>query len=121
MSSKTLVACLIAWLVPGGGHLYLNRWKRGTVFLLTVLVLFALGLWMQGQLFSLVPSFFGVLKFFAGASTGILYVSGKMAGLGTGEITAFSYEYGNTFLYTAGLLNMLMIVDAFDIAEGRKQ
>ena len=35
-------------------------------------------------------------------------------------VTAASYEYGNTFLMTAGLLNFLVILDAFDIAMGRK-
>ena len=37
---------------------------------------------------------------------------------GAGTVTAASYEYGNTFLMTAGLLNFLVILDAFDIARG---
>ncbi len=39
---------------------------------------------------------------------------------GAGLVTAVSYEYGNTFLMTAGLLNFLVILDAYDIAAGRK-
>ena len=39
---------------------------------------------------------------------------------GNGTVTAVTYEYGNTFLMTAGLLNALVILDAFDIAMGRK-
>ena len=35
-------------------------------------------------------------------------------------MTAASYEYGNTFLIVAGLLNMLVVLDAYDIALGRK-
>jgi hypothetical protein len=31
-----------------------------------------------------------------------------------------TYEYGNAFLIVAGLLNMLVLLDAFDVAEGRK-
>jgi len=31
-----------------------------------------------------------------------------------------TYEYGNTFLLVAGLLNYLVMLDAFDIAAGRK-
>jgi hypothetical protein len=31
-----------------------------------------------------------------------------------------TYEYGSTYLLTAGLMNMLLILDAFDIASGRK-
>lgn len=115
------MVCVLAWLIPGGGHFFLRRRRRGLVFLAVVLLLFALGLQMHGQLFGLTFGFFGLLKFFAGISTGLLYVAGKTAGLGAGAITTYGYEYGNTFLYTAGLLNMLLIVDAFDIAQGRKK
>lgn len=41
-------------------------------------------------------------------------------GLGPGLVTAASYEYGNAFLIVAGLLNMLVVLDAYDIALGRK-
>ena len=44
----------------------------------------------------------------------------RMAGAGSGVVTATTYEYGNTFLIVAGLLNYLVILDAFDIAMGRK-
>ena len=37
-----------------------------------------------------------------------------------GTVTAATYEYGNCFLIVAGLLNFLVILDAFDIAKGRK-
>lgn len=100
--------------------MFLNRWKRGVVFLVVVSVLFVLGLALNGRLWSLTPGFFGLLKFVAGASTGLLYIAGKLVGLGPGDITSYGYEYGNTYLYTAGLLNMLLVVDTFDIAEGRK-
>jgi Family of unknown function (DUF6677) len=43
-----------------------------------------------------------------------------MLGAGVGEVTAVTYEYGNCFLIVAGLLNFLVILDAFDIAMGRK-
>ena len=43
-----------------------------------------------------------------------------IAGVATGVVTAATYEYGNTFLIVSGLLNFLVILDAFDIAMGRK-
>ncbi len=97
------------------------KWKRGLIFLVSVSILFAVGLFMNGRLFGLTPGFFGLLKFVAGIATGLFYLVGRGMGMGVGDITAYGYEYGNTFLYTAGLLNMLLVVDAFDIAEGRKQ
>ena len=41
-------------------------------------------------------------------------------GYGAGNVIAVTYEYGNTFLIVAGLLNMLVVIDAFDISMGRK-
>ena len=35
-------------------------------------------------------------------------------------VTAVTYEYGNSFLIVAGLLNFLVMLDAFDVAMGRK-
>ena len=41
-------------------------------------------------------------------------------GAGAGRVTAATFEYGNAFLIVAGLLNMLVVLDAFDVAQGRK-
>ena len=76
---------------------------------------------MEGRLFGLTPGFFGSLKFFAELGVGVPYILGKIMGFGTGNVAGYGYEYGNTFLFIAGLLNMLIIVDVFDIAVGRKQ
>jgi hypothetical protein len=35
-------------------------------------------------------------------------------------VVAITYEYGNAFVIVAGLLNMLVVLDAWDVAEGRK-
>jgi len=118
---RTVVACLIAWLVPGGGHFYLGKWKRAVMFLLVVGTLFSLGLVMDGRLFSLERGFFGLLRFVADAAVGLPYVAGKVLGWGPGNIRSSGYEYGNTYLFTAGLINMLLILDTFDISQGKKE
>jgi len=41
-------------------------------------------------------------------------------GYGAGNVIAVTYEYGNTFLIVSGLLNALVVIDAFDIYMGRK-
>ena len=117
---RTILLCLFAWLVPGGGHLLLKKWGRAVLFCAVVIVLFCFGLSMDGRLFGLTPGFFGFLKFFADLSIGFPYLLGKWAGWGVGDIRSFGYEYGNTYIYTAGLLNMLVVLDTFDIAEGRR-
>ena len=99
----------------------LRKWGRGVLFFAVVVLLFYLGLAMHGALFGLTPGFFGLLKFVAEASIGLPYVVGKLLGWGQGDIHAYAYEYANTYLYVAGLLNMLMVLDTFDIAQRRRQ
>jgi hypothetical protein len=118
---KTVGACVAGFLVPGLGHALLRKWDRAAVFLGTISVLFALGIYLNGRLFN--PDFsdlFSILKFIADAGSGALYWFSWLRGLGTGIPATYTYDFGNVFIYTAGLLNMLVVVDAFDIAQGRK-
>ena len=115
------MVCVLSWLVPGGGHLLQGRRGKGLVFLAALPLMFAIGLWLQGRLFPLELSdplvFLGAI-----ANRGIAapYLVARFMDAGAGTVTAASYEYGNTFLMTAGLLNFLVILDAFDVAQGRK-
>jgi Family of unknown function (DUF6677) len=116
----TLVA-ILAWLIPGAGHLLLGRRQKGLVFLVAIPLMFAIGIWLQGRLFPLELSdplvFLGAI---ANRGIGAPYLVARFMDMGSGNVTAASYEYGNTFLMTAGLLNFLVVLDAFDIAMGRK-
>ena len=118
---RTGAACFVAWLIPGGGHLFLGKYGRGALFLGVILFLFIMGLNMDGELYSWEPGFFGLLKFIADAAIGLPYMFGRWLGWGPGDIQSFRFEYANTYIYTAGLLNMLVVVDVFDIAQGRKK
>jgi hypothetical protein len=51
---------------------------------------------------------------------GLPYFIASALGLGVGDVRAVTYEYGNAFVMTAGLLNFLVVIDAYDIALGRK-
>ena len=51
---------------------------------------------------------------------GVPYLLARLFGGGAGVVTAITYEYGNTFMIGAGLLNTLVVLDAFDVARGRK-
>ena len=119
--AESVWICVAAWLMPGAGHLLLRKWRRGLIFFFVLATLFLCGLMMEGRLFGFSPDFFGILKFAADAGAGLPYLTARLMGWGTGDVTSYGYEYGNTFLFTAGLLNMLLVVDAFDIAQGRKQ
>jgi hypothetical protein len=111
----------VSWLIPGAGHLLQGRRQKGIVFLLALPLMFVTGLWLDGRLFPLEMS--DPLVFLGGIANrgiGLPYFIARMMDAGLGTVTAASYEYGNTFLMTAGLLNLLVVLDAFDIAKGRK-
>jgi len=120
---KMLLACLGAILFPGLGHLMLGRWGRALLLAFSIGSMFALGLfWMDGHLYRPDPSEpLSLFPFLANAGLGGIY--GLCYWLNAGFVAnaaAPTYEFGNTFLFGAGLLNYLVILDAFDIAVGRK-
>ena len=119
-TNPTLIS-LAAWLVPGAGHLWQGRTQKGVVFLIAIPLMFAIGLWLEGRLFPFeISQPLVVLAALASLGNGLPYFVATLLGLGAGVVTAASYEYGNTFLIVAGLLNMLVVLDAYDIALGRK-
>ena len=113
--------CVVSWLVPGAGHLMQGRRQKGLVFLIALPVMFAIGLALKGALpaFDFSDPLVG-LAALANLGMGIPYFIAKAIGLGTGVVTAATYEYGNTFLIVSGLLNMLVAIDAYDVRLGRK-
>ena len=117
----TLAFCAGGWLIPGLGHLLLRRWVRGLIFAACVLLMFVLGIAMQGKLYSLeFDEPLHIFAFIANAGAGIPYLLAEYLKLGIGTMTFPSYDYGTTYLWVCGLLNYLIVLDAFDIAQGRK-
>lgn len=112
----------LAWLVPGLGHLLLGRRVRAAVFATVVVVGFVIGLALQGEL--ILPRAGEPLSYLAAIAAvgnGMLFIVAKLLGLGEGVVTAVSYEYGNGFLLTAGMMNLLLVLDVHDIVVGRKE
>jgi hypothetical protein len=117
---STLIS-IVAWFVPGAGHLWQGRTQKGLVFLIAIPLMFAIGLALQGRMFPFELSQpLVALAALAALGNGLPYFIATLLGLGAGVVTAASYEYGNTFVIVAGLLNMLVVLDAYDIAQGRK-
>ncbi|HXV64738.1 MAG TPA: DUF6677 family protein [Vicinamibacteria bacterium] len=110
-----------AWLVPGLGHLMLGKRGRGFTFFTVIVGLFVMGLHMHGELFALdAGEPLTLLAGLAEIGVGLPYFAAKLLGAGAGEVTSRTYEYGYTFLIVSGLLNALVVLDAYDIAMGRK-
>ena len=117
-----------AWAFPGAGHLIQKRWLRGALAGGAVWVMFLTGLWLGGHLYAVTGREQGfnvllqLLPMIANVGTGLLYLFCWVTNTGFAEhAQVVTYEYGNTFLLVAGLLNYLVMLDAFDIAAGRKK
>ena len=117
-----MLLCGAAWLLPGAGHFLLGQTRKAVVFGVVLLAMYAIGLKFGGRLFPFEAS--EPLVLLAAVAQWAAMIPRLVAGwtgLGQGVVTAATYEYGNTFLIVAGLLNMLVILDAFDRVTGRKR
>jgi hypothetical protein len=120
-TSSIYLICDAAWFVPGAGHIWLGRRQKGIVLLVALTLMFGFGLWLEGRLFPFeIAQPLVALAAIADLGVGLPYFIAKATGLGGGRVIAITYEYGNTFVIAAGLLNMLVVLDVFDIAKGRK-
>ena len=116
-----VLLCAASWAVPGAAHLWLGRRSKGLIFVVALPLMFVFGLGLQGRLFPFQLSELLVcLAAFAEVGIGAVYFLASGFGYGAGNVRAVTYEYGNAFLIVAGLLNLLVVIDAYDIAYGRK-
>ncbi len=110
-----------SWAVPGLGHLLLGRWRKGVILLIALPLMFLTGLMLYGRLFPFdVSDPLVALAALADLGIGVIYFLAAPLGYGAGKVTQVTYEYGNAFLIVAGLLNLLVVLDAYDVALGRK-
>lgn len=116
------VAVALAWILPGLGHFYLGRRKVALLYALIVTVTFLLGLSFEGRLYTIDRSQpLSILATFAVSGAGILNLAARFLSENpSGTILAPTYEYGCAYLLTAGLMNLLLMLDAWDIVKGRK-
>lgn len=140
---RTLLAVVLGWLVPGLGHLTVGRTGRGIVFGVLIWGCFGLGLAHDGRLALRdqrqpllttlqVVANLGVgpadvvarLRVYGEAAYAMTPVGGGAAAARRQEIfrerarSAMSI-YGTAYLWTAGLMNLLLLFDVWDIGRGR--
>jgi hypothetical protein len=116
------VAVLLAWIFPGLGHAYLGRRRTALLYALIVTATFLLGLSFEGRLYTIERSQpLTILATFAVSGAGSLNLAARfLSNNPGGTILSPTYEYGCAYLLTAGLMNLLLMLDAWDIASGRK-
>ena len=120
-----LPAVALGWLVPGGGHFLLKRHARGALLLFAVAATFLFGIMMRGVMFEpktgdLLTTIIYVGGFLGDLASGVFYLLAVWLGYAQPDLAGHMHDYGTKFLVTAGLLNVLAMVDAYEIAAGKK-
>jgi hypothetical protein len=122
---KWLPAVALAWIIPGGGHFLLKRPGRGGLIAASVAAMFLLGLMMRGALFQpqggdLLTTVIYYGGFIGDLMSGLLYFVTVWLGYAQPDVAGHVHDYGTKFLVAAGLLNVLAMVDAYEIATKKK-
>lgn len=122
-----IVIGIISWLLPGVGHMLQKRFIRGIVIAVVIWSVFIIAILSGGAYY---PGFdfkdgqlLYLLNVFARVGNGLgALISWVVASEPAPGVAALAtFEYGGRFLEVAGLLNFLAIMDAIDIALGRKK
>ncbi len=121
-SPRAALAAVLAWVFPGLGHLFLGRKGRAAIFVVIVLCALALGVALDGNLYT--PVHGHPLTYLAALGCmgmGLPYFLLLYPLHYEGDVTAAGFDYGTAFLLAAGLMNLLLVLDAWDIGSGRKE
>jgi hypothetical protein len=121
-ATMAVIAPLVGWLIPGGGHLIQKRWIRGLLLFAAITTMFILGLAMQGKVYT--PNtgdLLDMLGFIGDIGAGGLYIASRVLDAGQGAIHRAVADYGTKFIVVAGLLNVISAIDAHHIALGKKR
>ena len=119
---RPVLVAVAAWAVPGSGHLILRKPRRAAVVFGVVLFSFLFGCWLRGHLYVVVPEQpLSRLATLSSMGAGAPYFVARYLVEYSGDVLSSTFEYGKAFLLTAGLLNLLAVFDAWDIASGSKE
>ncbi|MCX7975184.1 MAG: hypothetical protein N3B16_11925 [Candidatus Aminicenantes bacterium] len=114
--------CFIAgWFIPGLGHLIQKKFWRGLIFFVCIGGMASLGLAMGGKIYSFrFDNPLMVLTVFADLGNSFLFILARLFPIGRGVLESPTFEFGTAYIAGAGLLNYLVALDAFDLAQGKK-
>ena len=109
------------WLVPGLGHALQKMWGRAATCFLTIAALVVIGAGMRGNLFTAEGGdAFASLGYVADLGAGSFYFVARSLEANGADVSRAAGDYGTRFLATAGVLNLLAALHAYEAARGRK-
>jgi hypothetical protein len=118
---RSWIFAIAGWLVPGLGHALQKMWGRAFVIFMTVGTLVYTGASMRGNVFtSNGGDAFDTLGYIADMGTGCFYFLARWLERAGADVSHSQGDYGTRFLATAGVLNILAALHAYEAARGRK-
>jgi hypothetical protein len=121
LTTNAIIAPIVGWIIPGAGHIFLKRYVRGILLLISVFAMFFIGLGMNGRIYK--PNggdILDILGFIGDVGAGGLYFLARIMDWGNALAANAAADYGKTFIIVAGLLNFIAAADAHQIALGKK-
>lgn len=142
--TRTVLALVAAWVLPGLGHVLLGRLRRGLLFGALLMGAWGFGLAHDGRLAlrDERQPFLSTLQVVANVGIGpadliaraFVYGApvyalphGIRSGIENEHARTFRERtrsglsiYGTAWVWTAGLLNLLLLFDVWDLGRGRK-
>lgn len=119
--TKALLLAIAGWLLPGLGHALQRMWGRALVVFLAVGALVFAGSSMRGNVFTANGNdAFDTLGYLADLGTGSFYFFARALEHDGPDVSHAGGDYGTRFLATAGVLNLLAALHAYEAARGRK-
>jgi hypothetical protein len=115
------------WLIPGAGHLLLGRRGRAAIIFSTVLVTFLVGILLRGPLFEpggpgdVLSRLIQYGGFIGDLAAGLPYLLARWLGYFPPDLAGHNPDYGSKLIVAAGLLNILAMVDAYEINSRQKE
>jgi hypothetical protein len=120
------VVVLLAWLIPGAGHFLLGKRGRALLIFSCVVLSFLFGVLMRGPLFQpsggadVLSKLIQYGGFLGDLASGLPYLLASFLGYAPPDSAAHVADYGSKLIVAAGLLNILAIVDAYEITTRQK-
>jgi hypothetical protein len=119
--SRALAFGIAGWLLPGLGHALQWMWGRALVVFFAVGLLVFAGASMKGNVFTRQGGdAFDTLGFIADLGTGSFYLFARAIETSGADVSHADGDYGTRLLATAGVLNLLAALHAFEAARGHK-
>jgi hypothetical protein len=119
--SRAFAFGIAAWLLPGLGHALQKMWGRALVVFFAVGLLVFAGASMKGNVFTREGTdAFDKLGYIADLGTGSFYLFARAIETKGADVSHAGGDYGTRLLATAGVLNLLAALHAYEAARGHK-